>query len=188
MNDLFNINIETDRLFIHKVRLEYLEDALEHRLDEEVSRYTSDPMIKEDVVKFYDERTGKWKGNDNEWLNLAVVLKENGKVIGELGFYYVSFKNALAEFGYRLNAQYHRKGYSFEAAKAFSTLLFEKNYVHKLMAVCDTRNIASYKFMEKLGMSREAHFTQHRFRRGEWIDEYVYGLVNTDYNTKTKSK
>lgn len=176
--DLFTIDLETDRLHIRKTKPEDIEDALEHRLDNEVSRYTSDPMTREEAITFYDKRMLPWSGQENEWLSLTIILKETGKAIGELGFNYWSVKNQIGEFGYRLNSKYQGRGFAKEATEALIDELFNKHNVHKLMAVCDPRNTLSYRLMEKLGMVKEAHFEKQNYRRGEWVDEYVYSLLN----------
>lgn len=177
MEDFFVIDIHTERLHIRKMIPDDFEDALEHRLHEDVARYTTEPMTREDAVAFYEKRMSTWHGEDGEWLSLSVILEKESKAIGELGFKFMARKHRLGEIGYRLNPAYQGKGFAFEAVEALISELFGHKNLHKIIAICDPRNTGSYRLMEKLKMTREAHFKSHVFRRGEWCDEYVYSII-----------
>lgn len=60
---------------------------------------------------------------------------------------------AIGEIGWIISKKYWGKGYVTEAAKAI--IEFAKNdlKLKKIIAHCDSENVASYKVMEKLGMS-----------------------------------
>ncbi|MBL6445287.1 GNAT family N-acetyltransferase [Fulvivirga sp. 29W222] len=178
--DCFTIDIHTQRLHIRKMIPADLEDALEHRLHEDVARYTTDPMTRGEAIAFYKKRMAQWNGGDGEWLSLSIILANGQKAIGELGFNYVARKHNLGEIGYRLNPAYQGNGYAFEAVDALMWELFGNKGLHKLIAICDPRNTGSYRLMEKLKMKKEAHFKSHVFRRGEWCDEYVYSIIRNE--------
>ena len=97
----------------------------------------------------------------------AIVLKENGKVIGEIDAMPENpapdEKDAVLDtFSpcWMLNTSYHGKGYAYEAAKAFFDFLFEQKGARRLYAFTEDYNIASQKLCEKLGMRQEGLFKE----------------------------
>lgn len=174
------LTIETERLLLRPLSEDDWEDTLEHRSDHENNKYITDMSV-EEIRKVFEERTRPWSGEDNAWLSLGVELKEQKKLIGEIGFRYIDKKNSLGEFGYRFNRLYQGKGYATEASAALVDKIFGELNVHKLVAICDAENIPSYRIMEKLGMTKEAHYRKHSWRRNKWCDEFVYSLINPSY-------
>lgn len=78
---------------------------------------------------------------------------------------------------------YQHKGYGSYASKAIIEYMFNQG-VHRIYAECAPQNIPSWKLMEKVGMSREAHFRKnisfHKDINGNPIywDTYVYAVLN----------
>lgn len=58
--------------------------------------------------------------------------------------------------------------------------LFRDYAIHRIQANMDARNLASAKLCERIGMRREAHFTQDYWSKGEWTDSYVYAMLEGD--------
>ena len=103
------------------------------------------------------------KAKDSE-LTLAVVLKETGKVIGEI-FAHLEGDEAAENKDtfspcWMLNKDYHGKGYGYEAAKAFIDYLFTEKGARRIYAFTEDYNIASQRVCEKLGMRREGLFKE----------------------------
>ena len=103
------------------------------------------------------------KAKDSE-LTLAVVLKETGKVIGEIfahpeGDEAAENKDTFSPC-WMLNKDYHGKGYGYEAAKAFVDYLFTEKEARRIYAFTEDYNIASQRVCEKLGMRREGFFKE----------------------------
>ena len=96
----------------------------------------------------------------------AIVLKENGKVIGEIDAYPESASpedNAVKDtFSpcWMLNKDYQGKGYAYEAAHAFFDYLFCEKGARRIYAYTEDYNISSQRLCEKLGMRREGIFME----------------------------
>ena len=96
----------------------------------------------------------------------AIVLKENGKVIGEIDAFPESGEphsdeNAVLDtFSpcWMLNPDYHGQGYAYEAARAFFDYLFYQKGARRIYAYTEDYNIPSQKLCEKLGMRCEGLF------------------------------
>ena len=107
------------------------------------------------------------KSQDKEFL-FAIVLKETGKVIGEIEAHPESSQPDKSEnftldtFSpcWMLNKEYQGKGYAYEAAHAFFDYLFNEKKARRIYAFTEDYNLASQKLCEKLGMRREGLFLE----------------------------
>jgi len=61
---------------------------------------------------------------------------------------------------------------------------FERLRFHRIAAHCDARNAPSAALMERLGMRREAHLRESQFIKGEWVDELVYAMLVSEWQSK----
>lgn len=113
----------------------------------------------------------------------AIELTEAGKVIGNI--YCGNRDFAAREVGYIVNKRYQKKGYATEALSAVIARAFREG-AHRVYAECDSRNLPSWKLLEKVGMRREACFRQNIwFRRDEngkpiWKNTLVYAILEDE--------
>src|SRR4030095_7756665 len=91
---------------------------------------------------------------------LALILKEEEKVIGGCGMQIVGQTSTTAMIGYVLNRNYWNRGIMTEAANLLLEFGFGKLNLHRIYATCDTENTGSERIMQKLGMRREGHFVK----------------------------
>ena len=91
---------------------------------------------------------------------IAVELKSNLKMIGNV---YLGKRDCNSlEFGYLFKRKFWVQGYAEEACNTLIKRSFSYR-VHRIYAECDPCNTASYKLLEKLGFTREAHFRKMCF-------------------------
>ena len=97
----------------------------------------------------------------------AIVLKENGKVIGEIDAASEATAPDEKEAArdtfspcWMLNKEYHGKGYAYEAARAFFDYLFNEKGARRIYAYTEDYNYSSQRLCEKLGMRREGMFME----------------------------
>ena len=97
----------------------------------------------------------------------AIVLKENGKVIGEINAHAEATapdeEHAVRDtFSpcWMLNKAYQGKGYAYEAAQAFFDYLFNEKGARRIYAYTEDYNLSSQRLCEKLGMRREGLFME----------------------------
>jgi ribosomal-protein-alanine N-acetyltransferase len=97
----------------------------------------------------------------------AIVLKETGKVIGEIDGYPELTdpndpypKNDTFSPCWMLNRDYQGKGYAYEAAHAFFDYLFNEKGARRIYAYTEDYNIHCQKLCEKLGMRQEGLFKE----------------------------
>ena len=133
--------------------------------------YLNEPMVNcfacmklntiEDAVREAIKRS-----SDVEY-HFAIVLKESGKVIGEIEAMPES-SNPDDEDGvidtfspcWMLNKEYHGNGYAYETAHAFFDYLFYEKGARRIYAYTEDYNVSSQRLCEKLGMRREGMFME----------------------------
>ena len=121
---------------------------------------------------------------EGDWLTFAVVWREAGRVVGEVGLRLLSREHRQAEIGFVFNPGYHGRGLATEAAEAMVMLGFDTLGWHRITGSCDARNCGSARLMERIGMRREAHFINNEIVKGRWADELVYAILGTEWKAR----
>lgn len=151
--------IETERLILRPFEESDAADVLEYLYTPAVNCFT---CMKLDTLEAAREELKRRQGDD---LYLAIVLKETGKVIGEI-FGHPEGTGPEDETQdtfspcWMLNLDYGRKGYAFEAAHAYFDYLFKQKNIRRIYAYTEDYNLASQRLCEKLGMRREGLFME----------------------------
>jgi RimJ/RimL family protein N-acetyltransferase len=121
-------------------------------------------------------------------LRLAVLLKANGRVIGDVLLNWMENEHRQGEIGFVLHPDHQGKGYTTEAAGVLLQVAFEVLGLHRVSGRTEIRNLASTRVMEKLGMRREAHFVENEFVKDEWQSEVVYAILDREWKPAPKKK
>jgi RimJ/RimL family protein N-acetyltransferase len=121
---------------------------------------------------------------EGQAIGLAVALREEGSVIGDLSLMWVSREHADGEIGFLFHPDHHGRGYAQEAARVLLELGFAELGLHRLTGRVDARNAPSIRLMERLGMRREAHLVENEFIKGEWTDELVYAMLRREWEAR----
>lgn len=103
-----------------------------------------------DTRRFLDYAAGGWEKQPVVDREYVLVRKEDGTAIGDGSIQIVAEKTA--EIGWILLPEYRGKGYVTEMARALLHFGFEEMQMERIIASCDSRNVASYRVMERLQM------------------------------------
>lgn len=171
-----NIIAETERLILRRYCRDDLQDLHEYLSDAEVVQYEPyKPMGMDEVKK---ELALRVKTDEM----IAVVLKASNKMIGNVYLGKREFDSL--ELGYVFNRQYWGQQYATESCSAIIKKAFREG-IHRIYAECDPCNIRSWKLLESLRFTRQAHFEQNVYFWKDdndnpiWKDTFVYALLNT---------
>ena len=154
--------IETERLILRTFREEDASDLYE---------YLNEPMVhcfaSMKIKSLEEAKSAVQERAKNKEYYFAIVLKENGKAIGEIDAMPETpapdEKNAVLDtFSpcWMLNPAYQGKGYAFEAAKAFFDYLFRQKGARRIYAYTEDNNLPSQNLCKKLGMRQEGIFRE----------------------------
>ena len=175
--------LETERLVLRPFTVEDHDDAYAYHSRQDVVRYLywEAPGVVEfrEVLHRKMARTALLREGDG--LNLAVVPRDVGRVIGDVALSWRSAEHRQGEVGFVFHPDFQGRGYATEAARAMLRLGFGGAGLHRIVGRLDGRNTASAAVLERLGMRREAHLVENEFVKGEWTDEVVYALLDREW-------
>ncbi|MEO8884233.1 MAG: GNAT family protein [Devosia sp.] len=177
--------IETERLILRPFTRGDVDAVFAYRQREDVARFLFDgPMTRESCAEAVQLRVRQISlAEEDDRITLAVERRAGGELIGEVTTIWRSVADRQGEVGYIFNPDFQHNGYATEAVRALITMSFGELDLHRIYARCDTRNVASFQLMERLGMRREAHFREHKLIRGTWDDQYIYAILQSEWVT-----
>ncbi len=137
-----------------------------------------------------------------QWIEKHPELWENGKaavfamcskseldqhqepaLIGAIGLE-ICKDNHHAELGYWIGKAYWNRGFCTEAARAVVEFGLQDLELHRIHAHFMTRNPASGRVMEKIGMKHEGLLRHHVRKSGVFEDISFYGILKSDLETQ----
>ncbi len=124
--------------------------------------------------------THQAKFDADELANFAVVLRATGELIGAIGLV-INRRFDRAELGYWIGQLYWKQGYCTEAARAVLAYGFTALNLNRIHATHLSRNPASGRVMENIGMTREGLFRQHAKKWGTYEDLVEYAILREDW-------
>ncbi len=178
------MQLETDRLILNELTWNDLDDIFaSHRL-EEVAKFNTigipeNKDVTRDIIRGAIEDKANALRSIYGW---SIRLKEHNLFIGEAGMSSSNNRFRRGEIHYHLRPDHWGKGYGTEVAKGLIEFGFEQLQLHRVEAGVATDNIGSIRVLEKAGMSREGIRRKILPIRGEWYDNYMYAILDEDYN------
>ncbi len=169
--------IETKRLIL---RPHNLDDAPElQRLigDRDIAFTTTNiPHPYEDGMAEEWIQARQEKFEKGEKAEFAIVHRAQGRLIGGVGLS-IDMQNESTEIGYWIGKPYWGQGYCTEAARAVLEYGFEVLGLNRVHSRHFTRNPASGRVMQKIGMKHEGHLRQAIKKWGKFEDWEIYGIL-----------
>jgi RimJ/RimL family protein N-acetyltransferase len=174
--------LETERLILREFNPNDWKDLYEYLSQEAVVKYEPYSVFTEDECK---KEAANRSQLDVFW---AVCLKENNKLIGNVYFQQQEPKEFLTwEIGYVFNPKYYGKGYAIESCNEILSYGFNQLKAGRIVAMCNPKNNASWKLLERLNMRREGHLIKNIFfkydEKGQpiWNDTYEYAILANEW-------
>ncbi len=175
--------LPTPRLILRTFRDPDAAGFAAYRSDPEVARYQNwePPVSLAEAAKIIAELKQVQPATPGAWRQYAIELKETGELIGDCVYFLIAPERRQAEIGYTLARRFQGNGYATEAVSRLLAYLFGDLGLHRVVALCDERNAASARLLERVGMRREAHFVENVWFKGEWGSEYSYALLQSEW-------
>ena len=180
--------IFTDRLVIRDLVDEDWRGVHAYASDPEVVRYMPfGPNTEQESRDFVARAIAEQQVDPRVNYALALALRETGAFIGGASVGgEVGFPGGDIGLGYCLDRGVWGKGYATEATLALIDFAFEKLGAHRVHAGCDTRNAASARVLEKVGMQHEGTFKQSLWLDG-WHDSHHYAIIEDEWRARRGS-
>ncbi len=110
----------------------------------------------------------------------CLALRDTNEFIGLIALVMGKPTYKTAEVWFKLHVNYWGKGYTSEALKKLLGYGFRDFGLHRIEAGCAVENLASSRVLEKAGMTREGMKRKKLPIRGEWKDNYFYGILENE--------
>lgn len=169
--------IETKRLTLRSISENYLQDIFQLRSNVHAMKYIHRPIATslEDAKALLAKITAM--NANNEGIQWGILLKNQPKVIGMIGYHRIDKEHYRAEIGYMLDPEYWNCGITSEATKAVVDFGFQQMKLHSIEAKINPENVNSEKLLLKNNFIKEAHFKEDFFFNGEFSDTIVYSRL-----------
>ena len=130
-------------------------------------------------VAFLKTAEEEWAKPHPKFYEFAII--HDGEHIGGISIHMEYGKPVL---GWIINRKYWGRGFAYESAKAVMEHFASDLGIRYFCAYCDTRNTASFRLMEKLGMKRAGESGGRKNRASpEEAFEYKYE-IDLDHDVK----
>ena len=145
------MQITTERLWLVPVGPEHLESTHAYSSDPENTRLMIFLPYEslEETAAHIREAVAMWNSDVPEYLEFAVMLGEEN--IGGVTLYLLGGRTA--ELGWILDRHHWGRGYAGEAVRAAMDYGRRERGIRRFIAQCDSENEASYRLMQRLGMT-----------------------------------
>ena len=176
--------IESERLILRSWEYEEIDDLIEGLNNINVSKWLAAvpyPYTKKDAEKFIDY--AKQLDKDSKGMMLAIVLKENNKVIGGTSIESINKKDGTAGGGIWLNEKYQKNGYGTEAFSTRIKYAFEVLGLRRIENGYFSGNEKSKNMQHKLGYKDEGIRRKKYLclATNEYTDECITGLLKEEF-------
>jgi RimJ/RimL family protein N-acetyltransferase len=177
------VEIATERLSLRPFRVDDLATFVAYRSDPEVALYQSwdGTYSMADAESFLRSQRNLVFGQPGDWLQLAIVDRATGAVLGDCAVRVVTDLPATAELGVTLARANQGKGLATEALTAVMADLFEQRAMHRVFAEADDRNVPVRRLLERLGFRCEARLVDADWFKGEWSTLRTYAMLDREW-------
>lgn len=168
--------MESERLFFRKLTENDFADLCRILQDDEVMYAYEGKFSDKEVTQWLDRQLWRYENENGHGL-YAVILKENGELIGQCGLTFQDYKEKrVLEIGYLFQKRYWHKGYAAEAARAWKRYAFEELGEKEVYSIIRDTNTASQNVALRNGMTKTDVFIKHY--RGIDMPHFVYMAKN----------
>ena len=154
--------IETKRLILREMEESDYEDLAKMLQDDDVMYAYEGAFSDEEARNWLNRQLRRYEEDGfGLW---AVILKENGELIGQCGLTIQDIPDRqVVEIGYLFRRKYWHRGYATEAAKACREYAFHVLNVEEVFSIIRDTNTASRNVAERNGMEQVGSFVK-RYR------------------------
>jgi RimJ/RimL family protein N-acetyltransferase len=105
--------------------------------------------------------TGRSPGSPEGWVQLSVVERDTGRLVGDVGMSPSKGEPGVIKVGYTVDPAFQGRGYATEAVAALAAYAVDTLGASVVRAYADADNAASIRVAEKVGM-RLVERIEHR--------------------------
>ena len=178
--------VETERLVLRSFEPGDLDGLAELHGDEDLVRWIPwAARDREEAAAVLERKVGQTAFTEpGGGVAVAAVRRDDGDFVGDLVLMYSSEVNSLAEIGFMLGRRHHGQGYATEGCRELLRMAYEELGMHRVIGRLESRNLASARVLERLGMRREAELIENEWIKGEWQSEVTYAMLEREWRER----
>jgi [ribosomal protein S5]-alanine N-acetyltransferase len=111
----------------------------------------------------------------------GIVSNNTGQLIGAVGLREIDADHSRAEMGFWIGVDWWGQGYATEASRAVVRCGFEQLKLNRIYAHHMTKNPASGRVLEKVGLRREGLLRQAMRKWDHYEDIMLYAILREDW-------
>lgn len=177
------MQLETERLLLTELSWNDLEEIHKFHSIADVARFNTIGIPKNiDITREIIRGTIEDQGNNPRSIyGWAIRLKNTKQFVGQCGLSASNDRFKRGEIHYHTTPEFWGNGYATEVAKRLISFGFQDLKLHRIEAGVATDNIGSIRVLEKAGMQREGIRRKILPIRGEWYNNYMYAILDSDF-------
>ena len=183
MNTVFTHfpTLTTNRLHLRQIKPTDAEALFALRSDSDVMEFFGQELHESlaDTHKLIQRLQASYERHDS--IFWCITLKGEDTLIGSCTLFSFNHDFHYAETGYELSPACWRQGITSEAMSAVLTYGFTELDLHRIEADVAPDNVRSKNLLLKLGFTFEGNLRQRYYFRGQFEDEYYYGLLKDEW-------
>lgn len=148
--------IDSETILLRTIQQSDWKDILSYRSLPNIAQFQYwEPYTKEDALNFVNRCKNTDLNSKNEWIGLVVIQKTNGRIIGDCA---LKIEEETAEIGCNISPKYQKQGFAKTVILLLIAYCFHKNNISKVFGITDSKNTASIRLMESMGMAKDPLF------------------------------
>lgn len=179
-----DMELNTQRLILREFRQNDFEAVQEYESNPETHRFERAIPGNDAIQAQLDNALTGAHEDPRTHYCFAITLRPADVAIGRLSLSLNISDIREWEIGWTIHFNYWGNGYATEAAKRVLTFAFEELHAHRVVAFCNVLNAASTRVMSKIGMHQDGRLRETRWWNDGWQDEFVYAILDRDWNNQ----
>lgn len=176
--------LDTPRLTLRPMTMRDAQDIYAYSCDREVARHVLWDAHRSVADSRAYLRYIIRQYRDGAPSSYGIVLKQTGRLVGTIGFMWLSEENSTVEVGYSLARPLWNQGLMTEALTALIEMAFTTLHIHRIEAQHESSNPASGRVMLKCGMTHEGTLRGRIFNKGQFVTVDLYAILREDWERR----
>jgi len=179
------VQIKTERLLLRDFEIDDWQSVYDYMSNPAHKQYYHVPVGSEDNVKRLINEFIEWsQESPRKSYQLAIVLPDEGRVIGSVALRVQDAELGEADLGVGLDPSEWNRGYAVEAATRMLDFAFEELKLHRVSAECIAENESARRLVDRIGMREEGRFKNRRWMHDKWWDSLVFAILDSEWRAK----
>lgn len=174
-------NLETKRLLLRPFQMEDAPSVAALAGDASVAEMTlliPHPYVVRDAIDWFATHEDSFSSGKSA--QFAITERAGGALAGAIGVDFMP-RHAKAEIGYWIGRPFWGRGYATEAGRAVVRWAFASRGVERVESFCFTKNTASARVLEKIGLRREGLARGYVKKGSGRMDCVMFGVVREEF-------